>query len=93
MQLIEAAYVVISGVFLLTGLTLIGMGTKAYSETHRPAMVHLTIGFCLVVAAVAATMVSAFLTDFQAVRSLLLVQNGMSTLGLLFVVYSLITYT
>ena len=55
----------------------------------------LTAG--LAVAGAAATMISAFLTDFAegalaSTQSLLLVNSGLTTFGYLFVMYSLVTY-
>jgi hypothetical protein len=44
------------------------------------------------VAGAAATMISAFITDFDGTRSLLMVNSGLTTFGYLFVMYSLVTY-
>jgi hypothetical protein len=37
-------------------------------------------------------MISAFITNFESVRSLLLVDSGLTTFGLVVVVYSLASY-
>ena len=79
-------------VFIVAGLTMVGMAIRAYVQTGRTAMLHLSLGFSLAVAGAAATMISAFLTDFEGVRSLLLVNTGLTTFGFLFVMYSLVTY-
>lgn len=92
MQLIEGLYFASTALLVLAGLTMVGMAVRAYLSTAKPAMIHLSLGFGLVVAAAVATMVSAFLTDFQNVRSLLLVNSGMTTFGFAFVVYSLVSY-
>jgi len=55
-------------------------------------MIHVSLGFGLIAAAAIATAISAFVTDFQSVRSLLLVNNGISSLGFILIVYSLIIY-
>ena len=51
-------------------------------------------GFSLAVAGSAATMISAFLLDFDGsyLESLLLVNSGFTTFGFLFVMYSLVIY-
>lgn len=92
MQMIEHLYLVSSALFVVAGVAMVGMAIRAYLQTARQAMVHLSLGFVLIVAATAATAISAFLTNFQGVRSLLLVNSSISTFGYLFVVYSLISY-
>jgi hypothetical protein len=55
-------------------------------------MVHLSVGFGLVVAAAVTTTIGAFATDFDGVRSLLLVKRGFSTAGCVFLVYSPVSH-
>ena len=88
----ELLYAVTTLVFVVAGLTMVGMAMRAYVQTSRRAMLHLSLGFALAVAGAAATMISAFLTNFGGVRSLLLVNSGLTTFGYLFVMYSLVTY-
>jgi hypothetical protein len=90
--LIELLYVVSTLVFVVAGLTMVGMAVRAYVQTSRQAMLHLSLGFSLAVAGAAATMISAFVTNFEGVRSLLLVNSGLTTFGFLFVMYSLVAY-
>jgi hypothetical protein len=90
--IIELLYAGTTLVFIVAGLTMVGMGIRAYVQTSRAAMLHLSIGFSLAVAGAAATLISAFLNDFSGVRSLLLVKSGFFTVGFLFVMYSLVTY-
>jgi len=89
---IELLYVVSTLVFVVAGLTMVGMAMRAYVQTSRQAMLHLSLGFSLAVAGAAATMISAFLTGFSGTRSLLLVNSGLTTFGFLFVIYSLVIY-
>jgi ABC-type Na+ efflux pump permease subunit len=89
---VELLYAVTTLVFVVAGLTMVGMGIRAYVQTTRTAMLHLSIGFSLAVAGAAATMISAFQNNFQGTRSLLLVNTGLTTLGFLFVMYSLVIY-
>jgi CHASE1-domain containing sensor protein len=89
---VELLYAVITIVFILSGLTMVGMAIRAYVQTSRTAMIHLSLGFSLAVAGAAATMISAFLNDFQGIRVLLLVKSSFFTSGFLFVMYSLVTY-
>jgi hypothetical protein len=90
--IIELLYAATTLVFIIAGLTMVGMAMRAYVNTARTAMLHLSIGFSLAVAGAAATLISAFYNDFQGVRSLLLVKSGLFTLGFLFVIYSLVVY-
>jgi len=89
---IEVLYALSTILFIVAGLTMVGMAMRAYVQTSRQAMLHLSLGFSLAVAGAAATMISAFLLDFDGVRSLLLVNSGLTTFGYLFVMYSLVTY-
>jgi hypothetical protein len=89
---VELLYAVTTLVFVVAGLTMVGMGIRAYAQTARTSMLHLSLGFALAVAGAAATMISAFLMGFEGVRSLLLVNSGFTTFGFLFVMYSLVTY-
>ena len=90
--MIELLYAISTLVFVVAGLTMVGMAMRAYIQTSRQAMLHLSVGFSLVISGAAATMISAFVNNFQGVRSLLLVNSGLTTFGFLFVMYSLITY-
>ena len=95
--MIELLYAVLTLILIVAGLTMVGMGMRAYVQTSRQAMLHLSLGFALAVAGAAATMVSAFLTDFGSAstanpQSLLLVNSGLTTFGYLFVMYSLVSY-
>jgi len=91
-RILELLYAGSTLVFVLAGLTMVGMAVRAYRETSRRAMLFLSVGFGLAVVGAAATMVSAFLTNFEAARSLLLVNSGMTTFGFVFVIYSLVIY-
>lgn len=92
MTLLETAYLAMSGALVLAGLTMVVLAVRAYRYTERRAMVHLSIGFALVVAATAATAISAIVTDFGHVKSMLLVNSSFTTVGYVFVVYSLVSY-
>jgi hypothetical protein len=92
LSIIELLYAVSTLIFVVAGLTMVGMAMRAYVQTSRTAMLHLSLGFALAVAGAAATMISAFLTGFEGVRSLLLVNSALTTLGFIFVMYSLVTY-
>lgn len=82
-----------SGLVLMSaGALMVGMAVRAYRETFRRAMIHLSIGFTLVVAATASTIISTFLTGVTPTRSLLVVHNGLTSVGYIFVVYSLVSY-
>ena len=91
---VELLYAVTTLVFVVAGLTMVGMAVRAYVQTSRRAMLHLSVGFSLAVAGAAATMISAFMLDFSGtyLESLLLVNSGFTTFGFLFVMYSLVTY-
>ncbi|ODR81193.1 hypothetical protein BG842_00185 [Haladaptatus sp. W1] len=88
MQAIEITYIVLSVVLAATGLTMVGLAMRAYQQTSRRSMLVLSVGFSILVAAAIATTFSAFLTDFNNSRLLLTVNYGVSTVGYLFVIYS-----
>lgn len=92
MLLVEALYAVATAALVVAGLTMVGLALRTYLNTSRRAMIHLSIGFTLVVGAAIATSVSAFLTGFDGVRSLLLVNTGFTASGFTFVIYSLVSY-
>lgn len=89
---IEGLYALTTIVFIVSGLAMVGMGLRAYAQTARTSMLHLSIGFSLAVAGAAATMISAFVYDFDNPRWLLLVQTSLITIGLLFIMYSIVAY-
>ena len=93
-DIVELLYALSTLVFVVAGLTMVGMAIRAYVQTSRKAMLHLSLGFSLAVAGAAATMISAFLLGFDGayIESLLLVNSGFTTFGFLFVMYSLVTY-
>lgn len=92
MNAITSVYIASSALLILAGLVMVWMAMQAYRDTLRSAMIHLSVGFALVVAATASTSISALVTGFAPARSLLLVNNGMASAGYIFIVYSLITY-
>lgn len=90
MVTIEILYVVFSLTLTATGLSMVGLSVRAYADTTRDSMLHLSIGFALVVAAAIGTTISAFLTGFTGARSLLTVNYVITTAGYLFVMYSIV---
>ncbi len=93
MELIEALYAVFSSTLAIAGLSVVALAVRAYSETHRPSMLHLSLGFVLIVAAAIGTTLSAFIIDFTHAKSLLTVNYAISTTGYLFVIYSIVART
>lgn len=91
---VELLYAVTTLVFVVAGLSMVGMAIRAYVQTTRQSMLHLSIGFVLAVAGAAATMISAFVLNFNGsyLESLLLVNSSFTTVGFLFVMYSLVIY-
>lgn len=83
-------YLIFSAGLVVAGLSLVGAAIRAYVSTEREAMIYLSVGFSLVVAATVATALGALITDFQNVRTLLLVNNGFSMGGYLLVLYSVV---
>lgn len=90
MELIQALYVIFSGTLALAGLSVVGLALRAYYQTNRMAMLHLSIGFVLIVGAAMSTTISAFLLEFSDATSLLTVNYGITTLGYVFVIYSIL---
>lgn len=90
-MVVEMLYLGVTVGLVVAGLALVGAAARAYAVTGRPAMIYLSIGFTLIVAAAASTAIAAFLTGFDDVRTLLLVNNAFSMLGYLFVLYSVVS--
>lgn len=88
--IVEALYILFSFTVTIAGLAMVGLAVRAYSETGKHAMMHLSTGFALVVAAAVGTTISAFATDFEGARSLLTVNYVITTVGYLFVMYSIV---
>lgn len=90
---ITLAHLGSSAVLVMAGLVVVGMSLRAYNETSRRAMIHLSIGFTLVVAATAATVVGTYVTSITSAKGVLVMNNGLMAVGFIFVVYSLISYS
>lgn len=90
MRVIEALYLVFSGTLAVAGLAMVGLAVRAYSRSGRASMMHLSLGFALVVAASLGTTVSAFATGFDGARTLLTVNYLVTTAGYIFVMYSIV---
>jgi len=89
---IEGAFAVSSLVFILTGLAIAGMALRAYVNTAESPMLYMAVGLSIAVAGSAATLISAFLTDFGDGPRLLLVNSVFFTVGFLLLMYSLLIY-
>jgi hypothetical protein len=90
MRPIEAIYLVFSGTLAAAGLSMVAFAVRAYRDTGRHSMLHLTVGFTLVVSAAIGTTVVAFFTDFEHTRTLLTYNYVITTAGYIFVMYSLV---
>jgi hypothetical protein len=93
MDVITLAYLGSSTVLVLAGLIMVGLAVRAYRHTERRAMMHLSVGFTIVVAATAGTAIAVFLSGATGTaRTVLMVNNGLTSVGYVFVVYSLVSY-
>jgi Na+/phosphate symporter len=92
MTLAEPLFVLLSIGLAVVGLSIVGAAVRAYAETERRGMIHLSLGFTLVVGATVATVLGALITDFEHTRTLLVVNNGFSMAGYAFVAYSIASY-
>ncbi|WP_440005667.1 DUF7521 family protein [Halomicrococcus sp. SG-WS-1] len=91
MQTIELLYVGFSLTLTVAGLSMVGFAVRAYQRTSRRALLHLSIGFTLIVAAATATTVSAFLTGFERTPVLLSVNYLLTTAGFLSVIFGILS--
>ena len=92
MAIFNYLFVASSGVLIMTALGIVAMAVRAYRQTANQSLIHLSLGFSLVVAAAAMTTISALALDFSNARSLLLINTGFTSFGYVFVFYSLVTY-
>lgn len=89
----EPLFVFFSVILALAGLAMVGAAVRAYVQTERRVMIYLSLGFTLIVAATVATALGAIMTEFQNTKTLLLVNNGFSVAGYMFVIYSVVSYS
>ena len=90
--MITSLFVLVSGGLVLVGLAIVAAGVNAYAKTEQSGLLHLSVGFTLIVGATIATAVSALATDFSNAGSLLVVNNGFSMAGYALVAYSIVSY-
>ena len=92
-DIISLTYLGSSAVLVFAGLRMVGMAVRAYQQTGRRSMVHLSVGFTIVVAATTGTAIAVFLAGASGTtRTVLLVNNGLTSVGYVVVVYSLVSY-
>ena len=91
MQSIELLYAFFSVTLSVSGLSMVAFAVRAYRRTGRRTLFHLSLGFTFIVAAALATTVSAFAYDFESVRVLLSVNYLLSTVGFLFIIFSIMS--
>jgi hypothetical protein len=89
---VEVLFALSSIIFIFTALVIAEQALQSYIQTSPGSMVYLSVGLSIAVAGAAATLISAFLTDFADARLLLLVNSVFFTIGFLLVMYSLIVY-
>lgn len=92
MPLLEEAFGVVTLGIVATGLAMVGLSVRAYRRRPERTFVFLAVGFAIVVAATAATGISAFLLRFDSGQLLLVVNNGLTLLGILLVVFGLLSH-
>lgn len=89
-QTLELVYGIFSVTLVVAGLSMVGLSVHAYLQTERDEMLYLSIGFSIVVAAAMATTFSAFLAGFENGLVLLTVNYAITTVGYLFIIYSVV---
>ncbi len=89
-QTLELVYGIFSVTLVVAGLSMVGLAVHAYMQTERDEMLYLSIGFSIVVAAAMATTFSAFLAGFENGLVLLTVNYAITTVGYLFIIYSVV---
>lgn len=92
MNVVEPLFVAFNTGLTLVGLAIVWVAVRAYRATERKGLIHLSVGFTLLVAATLATTFSALITDFANARTMLVVDSGFSMAGYVFVVYSILSY-
>lgn len=92
MYQLDAAFLVVSLILAIAVLAMVGAAVRAYLQTQRRVMIHLSLGFTLIGAATLATAITVVLTGFQYPQHLLVVNNGFSVIGYLFVIYSVVGF-
>lgn len=93
MTIVEPLFMIFSVILVVAGLAMVGAAVRAYVHTERRVMIYLSLGFTLIVAATVSTALGAIINDFENTRTILLVNNGFSMTGYLFVIYSVVSYS
>jgi hypothetical protein len=87
-----SSYVLSSTVLAGAGLAIVAHGVRAYRATERRAMLHVAIGFTLVATTAIVTGANAYVNGLGFSTSVLLFERSLASVGVLVVLYSLITY-
>lgn len=85
-------YYVTTLLLIIAGATMVALPVRTYNETEKSAMIHLSLGFGLICAAAIVTTISTRMVAFHEADGMLIVHNGMTASGVLFVIYSLLAY-
>lgn len=92
MAVLDPLFLMVTVGLVLAGLVMVGAGVRAYRQTGRRVMLYLSVGFGLVVTATVATALGLLIMNVRDGQTLLLVNNGFSMFGYIFVVYSVFSY-
>ncbi len=92
MTVLDPLFLTVTAGLILTGLVMVGAAVRAYRQTGRRVMVYLSLGFGFIVMAAVSTALGLLFMNIQDSRTLLLMNNGFSMFGYLFVVYSVFSY-
>lgn len=86
---LEILYLFFTFTLALSGLGLVALSSRSYIVTKRKEMLWLSIGFTLIVGATVGTASGGFVTNFRNPLTLLSVNYLLTTIGYLFILYSL----
>lgn len=89
---LQAAYYLTTILVVVAAITMVAIPIRTYYRTGRRSMIHLSIGFTLIMAAALATTISTRLMEYHYADNVLVVHNGLTAGGIILVIYSLIAY-
>lgn len=76
----------------VAGLAMVGFASRAYANSPTRGMAALAVGFTLIVGASIATSVSAILTGFEGIRSIVLFQTSLTFVGYVVIGYAVYSF-
>lgn len=91
-MLVKALLLVTTLGVAAAGLAMVGFATRAYANSPTRGLAALAIGFTLIVGAAISTSISAILTGFEGIRTILFFQTLLTFVGYVVIGYAVYSF-